>query len=476
LIVVVGLSHREAPLEVRERLTVDGDAISGLLKTLLDRPSLREALCVSTCNRTEVYAVAQSDAETDSVVAARDVERVIAEYAEKSGATGVTRYLRTHIKKDAVRHLFRVASSLDSLVIGEPQILGQMKDAFETAKSNGSVGKFLERAMSRAFHVAKRVRTETAIGAGQVSVSSVAVDLTRQIFGDLSGRASLLLGAGEMAEAAAKLLVKEGAKLQVVNRSPERAQQLATEFGGVARPWSELDQALVNADVVVASTSAKRFVISREMVVRAMRARRGRSLFFIDIAVPRDVESSVNDLDNVYVYDIDNLSNVVADSMRGRQAEAERAEALVSRETDAFETWAEGLSVTTTIVALRAKVKASLAGELEKSLAGRLRHLPESDRKALDTMIDAAVNKLLHAPTTRIRAMASDPGASDLVKTVHHLFDLAELAREIEEKERSVKEKGPAPEERASADASPASSDAAEAPAPARADRETAGR
>jgi glutamyl-tRNA reductase len=466
LIVVVGLSHREAPLEVRERLAVDAEAVSGLLRALLDRPTVREALCVSTCNRTEIYVVAKSDGDPDAHAAARDVERVIAELAEKNGATGVARYLRTHLKKDAVRHMFRVASSLDSLVIGEPQILGQMKDAFETAKTHGSIGKYLERAMSRAFHVAKRVRTETAIGAGQVSVSSVAVDLARQIFGDLTGRASLLLGAGEMAEAAAKLLVKEGAKLEVVNRRPERAKQLASEFGATTRTWEELEKALVDADVVVASTSAKRFIVTREMVARAMRARKGRSLFFIDIAVPRDVEPSVNDLDNVYVYDIDNLSNVVAESMRGRQAEAERAESLVNLEADAFEVWTEGLSVTHTIVALRTKVRATLAAELDKSLTSRLKHLPESDRKALDAMLDAAVNKLLHSPTTRIRAMAGDPSAAELVETVHHLFDLAELARELQAKER---EAAAAPQE-------PVSNDAEVALATAGADRETAGR
>jgi glutamyl-tRNA reductase len=465
LIVVVGLSHREAPLEIRERLSVDAEGIAALLRALLERPSVKEALCVSTCNRTEVYAVARGENEGDSAATARDVERVIAELADKNGASGVSRYLRTHRDKDAVRHLFRVASSLDSLVIGEPQILGQMKDAFETAKTSGSIGKFLERAMSRAFHVAKRVRTETAIGAGQVSVSSVAVDLARQIFGDLVDRASLLLGAGEMAEAAAKLLVKEGAKLQVVNRSPERAKQLAIDFGGTARPWEELEKALVSADVVVASTSAKRFVVTREMVVRAMRARKGRSLFFIDIAVPRDVEPAVNDLDNVYVYDIDNLSNVVAESMRGRQAEAERAEALVNHEADAFETWAEGLSVTHTIVALRTKVRASLGAELDKSLSGRLKHLADADRKALETMLDAAVNKLLHAPTTRIRAMAGDPSVNELVKTVHHLFDLTELARELEAKERARTVEAP-----------PASADADVVLAPAGADRETVGR
>src|SRR5882724_707787 len=318
-----------------------------------------------------------------------------------------------------------------------------MKEVFEAAKTSGSVGKYLERAMSRAFHIAKRVRTETAIGAGQVSVSSVAVDLARQIFGDLAGRTALLLGAGEMAEAAAKLLVKEGARLEVVNRSAERGIQLAADFGGSARPWQDLDKALVQADVVVASTSAKQFVVTRPMVVQAMRARRGRSLFFIDIAVPRDVDPAVNDLANVYVYDIDNLSNVVADSMRGRQAEAERAEALVSYEADAFETWTETLGLTTTIVALRVKVKASLTAELEKTLAGRLKHLPQEDRKALEAMIEAAVNKLLHTPTTRIRAMATDPGVGELVDAVHHLFDLTELARELEAKDGTAAEAAP---------------------------------
>jgi glutamyl-tRNA reductase len=465
LIVVVGVSHREAPLEVRERLAVDSETIAGLLRALAECPDVKEAVCVSTCNRTEVYAVARGDSDRDSDAAIREVERVIGELAEKNGASGVARYLRAHTKKDALRHMFRVAASLDSLVIGEPQILGQMKDAFETAKSNGTVGKYLDRAMSRAFHVAKRVRTETAIGAGQVSVSSVAVDLARQIFGELVGRASLLLGAGEMAEAAARLLVKEGAKLEVVNRSPDRARQLAAEFGGSARSWDELEQALVTADVVVASTSAKRFVVTRSMVAQAMRARRGRSLFFIDIAVPRDVEPAVNDLDNVYLYDIDNLSNVVAESMRGRKAEAERAEALVEVEADAFETWTEGQSVTHTIVALRARVRASLGAELEKSLAGRLKHLPDADRKALDTMLDAAVNKLLHTPTTRIKAMASDPNVNELVKTVHHLFDLAELTRELEAKER------PKPVEPATTSAE------ADVPlAAAAADRETIGR
>jgi glutamyl-tRNA reductase len=430
VIVVVGVSHREAPIAVRERLAVDKDSVAGLLKNVADGAVVREALCVSTCNRTEVYAVAKSSSEGDVRTATRRVVDVLERFAEGNGAGGVVPYLVTHSGKSAVRHLFRVASSLDSLVIGEPQILGQVKDAFDTAKTAGTLGHFLERAMSRAFHVAKRVRTETDVGAGQVSVATVAVDLARQIFGDLGGRAALLLGAGEMAEGAAKLLVKCGAKLAVVNRSPERGAELAREFGGTARPWEELPLALVQADMVVASTSAKHFVVTRELAARAIKARKGKSLFFIDIAVPRDVDPEVNELNNVYVYDIDNLSNIVAQSMDGRRKEADRAEALVGHEADAFESWAEGRNVTGTIVALRAKVRALLDTELDKTLASRLKHLPETDRQALSKMVEAAVNKLLHTPVSRIKAMASDPRGDEFVQAVHNLFDLPETPRD----------------------------------------------
>jgi glutamyl-tRNA reductase len=431
LIVVVGLSHREAPLEVRERLAVDADGVTKLLGALLRRPAVREALCVSTCNRIEIYAVGQQDSDADTRTTAENVQKVLVELAGPS-ADVIAPFLRTKIRRDAVLHLFRVASSLDSLVIGEPQILGQVRDALDMAKSAGAIGKYLDRAANRALHVAKRVRTETAIGEGQVSVASVAADLARQIFGDLTGRTALLVGAGEMAEGAAKQLVKAGAKLLVVNRSPERARQLALGFGGNSRPWEDLAAALVQADVVIASTSAKGFVITRALTVQAMKARRGRSLFFIDIAVPRDVDPAVNDIDNVYLYDIDNLSNLVAESMQGRRAEAERAEALVQREAKAFESWTETLAMTATIVALRAKVRASLAAEVERTLTGRLKHLCESDRKSLETMTDAAVNKLLHGPTSRIKALAGDPRGEDLVKALHHLFDLADNVREID--------------------------------------------
>jgi glutamyl-tRNA reductase len=322
--------------------------------------------------------------------------------------------------------VFRVAASLDSLVVGEPQILGQLKDAFERATQSGSVGMMLGRAMESALHVAKRVRTETQIGAGTVSISSAAVDLARQIFADLSGRVVALLGAGEMAEAAAKVLCEQGAQLRVVNRSIERAQNVATLFKGEARPWTELQRTLVEADVVIASTASPHFVLTRDLVASITRARRGRSLFIIDIAVPRDVDPQVNDLEGVYLYDIDDLEKIASNTMQGRLSEAQRAERIVDEEADAFGAWLEGLKVTPTVVALRKHVQAVLLSELERSLGAKLKHLGESERKALEAMVSAAVNKLTHAPTTRLKAAAAEGAATEYVEVLRHLFDLPE--------------------------------------------------
>lgn len=429
MIVVVGLSHRNAPIEVRERIAVDREGSLDLLASLVGMPSVGEAACISTCNRTELLAVAKSSDESALDSAARDLRIALEHLASRTGVGNIAPYLRIKRGPEAVQHLFRVASALDSLVVGEPQILGQVKDAFEAARAAGALGPFLERLMSRALHVAKRVRTETTIGAGQVSISSVAIDLARQIFGDLQGRTVVLLGAGEMAEAAAKILVRAGARLVVVNRSLERAELLAGQMGGEARPFSDLPACLVEADVVVTSTAARAFVVTHEMARAAVRARKGRSLFFIDIAVPRDVEPKVHNLDNVYLYDIDDLSHIVAQSMEGRLKEAERAEALVLRETQTFQLWAERLNVTPTIVALRAKVRSALSTELERSLSGKLKHLGEPEREALDIMLDAAVNRLLHVPVTRIKDLVRDPRGEELVQAAHLLFDLPQLAQ-----------------------------------------------
>jgi glutamyl-tRNA reductase len=424
VIVVVGLSHKSAPIEVRERLAVPADEVPAFLAQLRSLPQVGEAMVLSTCNRVEVFATTRRADDTDGSGAAEAIEEALCQRAGEGLATQVREHLFQFTDDSAVRHLFRVAASLDSLVVGEPQILGQFKDAFEKATQAAAVGSMLCRAAETALHVAKRVRTETQIGAGTVSISSAAIDLARQIFADLQGRVVALLGAGEMAEAAAKVLCDEGALLRVVNRSLERAHNVALLFKGEARPWTELQRTLVEADVVIASTASPGFVLTRELVASIVRARRGRSLFIIDIAVPRDVDPKVNDLGGVYLYDIDDLEKIASETMRGRLDEAQRAERIVDDEADCFASWLEGLKVTPAIVALRKHVQDVLTQELDRSLHGKLKHLGSAERKALDAMVCAAVNKLTHAPSTRLKAAAAQGGASDHLDTLRFLFGL----------------------------------------------------
>jgi len=425
VIVVVGISHKTAPIEVRERLAVGRDALPELLRHLVTESPVGEAVVLSTCNRVEIYAAARGRNSNEAELEA--VAKAATGLLLDKGGDAVRSHLIEARGRAAVLHLFRVAASLDSLVVGEPQILGQLKDAIEMARSERTLGTTLGNVMHRAVRVGKRVRTETSIGAGQVSVSSVAVDLARDIFGELEGHTTLLVGAGEMAEAAAKLLVRAGARLSVVNRSRERAEKLAREVGGEARAWSELESAIVEADIVISSTASPGYVITPDMLKRARKARRGRSLFLIDIAVPRDVDPAVNKLDNVYLYDVDDLSQIVAESLEGRASEAEKAEAIAHEEAKGFEAWTLEQAMTPTIVGLRARTKAVLNAELERSLAGKLRHLGEAEREALAMMVEAATNKLLHGPVTRLKSMASDPRAGDYVDALRELFDLPEV-------------------------------------------------
>ena len=293
--------------------------------------------------------------------------------------------------------------------------------------------------MSRAFAVAKRVRSETALGTGMVSISSVAVDMARRIFGeprDLGEHAVLLLGAGEMAEAAARSLGKDARSVRICNRSFEKAAALASEMKASAVPWEGLEAELVQADVVVASTASPRPVVTAEMVKRAMKVRRGRSLFFVDIAVPRNVDPAAHAIDNVYVYDVDDLEAQVARGMKARHAEVEAAEKIVAEELAQFLVWTRGLEVQPTIVAIRAKTRAVLISELERSLGGRLKHLTEGDRAALTQMVDSSVNKLLHALTTRLKTRAGESGdAGELASAVRYLFDLQEIGVTAKERD-----------------------------------------
>jgi len=416
--IVVGLSHRSAPIAIRERIAITPKKVQDALDQVAAIPSVSETVILSTCNRVEIYAAPDRGADH------RATARQIVELLGEMGGREVVPYLASILGTDAVRHLFRVASSLDSLVVGEPQILGQLKDAIRRATEAKTLGPELNFAMRSALQVAKRVRTETAIGEGQVSVPSVAVDLAQRIFEDLSSHTALLVGAGEMAESAAKLLARAGASVLVVNRSPERAEKLARAVGGQPAPWDQLEAMLIAADIVVASTASPVPVITKKMLKGLRRKRRGRNLFIIDIAVPRDVEPAVDDLDNVFLYDIDNLSEAVAQTLEGRKSEAERAEKLVATETRAFEERRSQQAMKPLIVALRERTRSVLAAELGRSFKGRLKHLSDEDRKALDKMADAAVNKILHAPSKRLKQLATSPRSEEIAELLCHLFEL----------------------------------------------------
>jgi glutamyl-tRNA reductase len=423
-ILVVGLSHKSAPVEVREKLAAGADVLPEVLARLAQREELSEVMFLSTCNRVEVFALPRGPSAQAADHGATAVREALREQIGAASEADVAPYLYEKVGEDAVRHIFRVAASLDSMVLGEPQIFGQVKDAFEAATAAKTMGSLLGRCLTRAFTVAKRVRTETALGAGTVSISSVAVDLARRIFGDLNDHSVLLVGAGEMAEAAAKSLGKGARSMRVCNRSFERAAQLAAAFGGGAAPLEQLESELLLADVVVASTSSRSYVITPDLVRRVMKARKGRTLFFIDIAVPRNVDPQVHQIDNVYVFNVDDLEEQVRQNMRARQAEVAQAEAIVAAEVDDFKTWVRGLDVQPTLVALRAKTRGVLMAELERTLGGRLKHLGEPERAALQQMVESATNKLLHAPTTRLRAAASGEGGGDLVAATRQLFEL----------------------------------------------------
>jgi glutamyl-tRNA reductase len=433
-VLVVGLSHKTAPVDVRERLAMGKEAVPAVLARLSARPELREVMFLSTCNRVEVHALVD-----DEDAANEAIREVLAEEGKAGSPDALAPFLYARSGDEAVRHIFRVTASLDSMVLGEPQILGQVKDAYDLAKTAGTLGSFLGRCVHRAFTVAKRVRTETALGAGTVSISSVAVDLARRIFGDLGRSTVLLVGAGEMAEQAAKALGKGAHALRVCNRSFDRAAALAKEYGASAERWEQLEDEIISADIVVASTASREVVITRDMVKRAMKARRYKTLFFVDIAVPRNVEASVHAIDNVYVYNVDDLEQQVAEGLKSRQAEVAAAEKIVAQELADFQTWARGLHVQPTVVALRAKTRAIFLAELQKTLGGRLKHLVEGDRDALAQMVESAVNKLLHAPTTRLKASAAEGAAADLASALKHLFDLRELATQESEPQDSTR-------------------------------------
>jgi glutamyl-tRNA reductase len=415
---VAGLSHKNAPVELRERLAVDEDKLRELLRDVAATGAVGEALILSTCNRVEVYGVAPVPGEARTAAF-----RHLCQHRGVSLGL-VEPLLYTHVETEAIRHAFRVTASLDSMMIGEPQILGQVKDAFALAQACETIGPSLHTLFTQAFAVAKKVRTETEIARHAVSVSFAAVELAKKIFAGLAGKAVLLVGAGKMGELAARHLVEQGAfPVYVVNRTWARAQEMARALSGTAVPWDELETALGGVDIVITSTGAPEPVITRAAVQRVTHGRRARPLFFIDIAVPRDVEEGVDGLGDVYRYDIDDLKQVVDANIRERLREAQRAEGLVERETAKFLLRLRDVEVIPTIVSLRERLEEIRAGEVRKTLA-RLPDASMETRQAIDALSSAIVNKILHAPISKLRESSRAGAHRSWLELVHELFGL----------------------------------------------------
>jgi glutamyl-tRNA reductase len=368
---------------------------------------------VSTCNRVEVYAGVDGK---DSIEA---LMRFVID--ERKLPDGMRTHLYAHDGQEALRHLFRVAASLDSMVVGESQILGQVKDAYALALEAGTLGPILQRAVPRAFQLAKRVRTETDVARSSASIASAAVDLASQIFGELTGRHVLVIGAGKMGDLSARHLKAAGiGELAVVNRTHARAVELAEKLGGKAAPWEELDRLLAKVDIVICSTGATEPVLRKDRIARVMRARKGRWLFLIDIAVPRDVDPEVGSVENVYLYDVDALENVVAQNRAQRATQAHEAEAMVEVELKRYHEHELSLGVVPTIKLLRGRFLEVAMAEVERTAAA----VGERDRAKLEAMAQAIVNKLLHVPLTKLKKEAAERPDSELPAIVRALFDL----------------------------------------------------
>lgn len=418
-IILVGVNHRTAPVEVREQLAFRGSALGPALRDLVELPGVAEGAIISTCNRVEVVACG-SDPHAVAGVLPEFLAR-----AHGLAAALLTPHLYTHIGREAVRHLFRVAASLDSMVVGEAQILGQLKDQYQLAASMGAAGRVLHRCFHKSFSVAKRVRTETGVAERAVSVGSVAVELARGIFDRLDGKTALLIGAGTMGELVARQLLSEGiGTILVANRTFDRAIELARELHGVPVPFERLDHALPQADLVIGAAGGDHPLLDAESVDRALRERRRVPMFLIDLAVPRSFATPINALDGAYLYDIDDLENVIEGNRGARTEEAAKAEGIVDAEVDVFWRWFGNLEVVPTVVALRQRVEALRHREVERHFAA-LPNATPAERTAVDRLTQALVKKILHGPLSALRDRG-EGGTSSELATVRRLFGLDE--------------------------------------------------
>ncbi len=428
-IVLIGLNHKTAPVEIREKFSIVCVDSKGPLSDFAQIRSLRESFYLSTCNRMEVlFTTPRLDEGISAVVG------LLAEIYGQTGAA-LKPYLYIYIDQDAVKHLFRVACSLDSMVVGEPQILGQIKDAYRQATEAKASGVVLNRLLHKSFSVAKRVRTETRIGSNAVSISYAAVELAKKIFGELQGKIALLIGAGEMAELAAEHLISNGVeRIVVANRTLERALALARRFNGSTVPWEELVEELRKTDIIISSTGSPEPILNAGQVRKRMRARRNRPLFFIDIAVPRDIDPDVNRIDNVYLYNIDDLQGIVEINRAERIKEAARAEHIISAEALKFDAWLRTLEVVPTIVSLREKAEQIRKAEIHKTLS-QLDSLSGGEIEAINVLTRSVVNKLLHDPILFLKRISTRSRKDSYLDVTRKLFHLDEDQPETEEGE-----------------------------------------
>ncbi len=434
-ILLAGLNHRTAPLELRERVAVTPDELPAALASLRGLPGVREAAIVSTCNRVELIAACEDDGPDLGAWLAR--RRGVHEPELREHLYGLR-------GADAVRHLFRVAASLDSMVVGEPQILGQVKEAFRAAKTLGAAGRELDRLLGAATIAAKRVRNETGIAGSSVSIASVAVDLALKIFGSLHGKHVLLVGAGKMGELAARHLLSRGAgSITVANRTRERAERLARSFGGRVLAWERLLTEADSADIVISTTGSHEWVFRRDDGARFAQRRRGRPMFFIDIAVPRDVDPEMNRVDGVFVYDIDDLQKVADAHLLDRGREAARAERLIEAEVEEWTRRREAVDVVPALVALQGSGEAMRQAELRRA-AGRLSGLTPAQQEAVDSLTRGLMNKLLHGPIRAFKE-AARTGDAGQVEALRGAFGLPAAVPAVDPAENAIETEQPAP-------------------------------
>jgi glutamyl-tRNA reductase len=418
-IVLVGVNHKTAPVEVRELMAFSEAACAAGLRSLVDGQVVREGLIVSTCNRVEVLTATTSEQVAES----RDRITSFLNQGRSLPLDLFRDHSYSHVDDDAVRHIFRVASSLDSMVVGEPQVLGQVRKAYSVALQAGTAGRILNRLIHQTFHVAKRVRSETGIAANAVSISYMAVELGKKIFGSLSGQSVLLVGAGEMAELSARHLINAGvSRVLITNRTGESSERLAKEFGGEAVSFERLADYLPDADIVICSTGASEYVVTANMAREALNRRRNRPAFFIDISVPRNLDPAIGGLPNAFVFDIDDLESVVTSNIREREREAERAELIVNSEVMQFQQRLRLMEIGPSIGALRQKFHDIARSEMIRQ-RNRLGPLTPEQERAVEALLLSAVNKISHPMIDRMRRCV-DANDEESIRAWRDVFEL----------------------------------------------------